>query len=273
MYYDFYHLKRPPFLTRPELTSLFISPYQYAAVECISHGIADRQGVCVLIGADGVGKTTLLRACLESHRQRRLKTIYLADANVPFIDVLGTIYRALGLQVTTGLLSELLTDLYKFLINEYKNSINIALIVDNAEYYSIVNLEYLMLLNKINIHSRHIIQVVLVGNMAFKKSVDENFSKSLKQDISILSYLSPLNKEESYRYIYYHLAKIRVRDEPIFTNKALQYLIDYAQGIPRSLNTVCTEAMMEGFWCQQKLITAKIVRRAIAQIEQHKRRT
>lgn len=273
MYYDFYHLKRPPFLLRPESTSLFISPYQYAAVECISHGIADRQGMCVLIGADGVGKTTLLRASLESNRQKRFKTIYLADANVPFIEVLRKMYRALGLQVTTESLSEMLTDLYKVLIKEYKNGLNIVLVLDNAEYYSIVNLEHLMLLDKLKMNSHHIVQLVFVGNMAFKKSIYEGLSKTLKQNISILSYIPPLNKEESYRYIYYHLAKIRVLDEPIFTNKALQYLIDYAQGIPRSLNTVCTEALREGFWCQQKPITAKIVRRAIAQIEQPNRIT
>jgi general secretion pathway protein A len=270
MYYDFYHLKQPPFLTRPESTALFISPAQYAAVECLSHGIADRQGVGVLIGANGVGKTTLLRACLEHHRHQQLKTIYLAEANIPFIDVLRKIYRALGLRVTTVLLSELLTDLYKFLIKEYKNGINVALIFDNAEYYSVVNLEYLMLLNKLNVNSQHIVQIIFSGNMTFKKFISENLSKNLRQNINILSYMPPLNKEESYRYIFYHLAKIQVREEPIFTNRALQYLIAYAHGLPRRLNTACTEALMEGFWCQQKPVTAKIVRRAIAQIERHK---
>lgn len=268
MYYHFYHLKYPPFPPQPELSSLFVSSHQQAAVEYISDGIAARQGLLVLIGVDGVGKTTLLRASLACTERKRLRTIYLSDPNMTFVEILHRIYRALGLKTRKASLSEMFSELYKILTKAYKLGLNIALVIDNAEYINLLNLRYLMILNQLKVYSHNLIQIIFVGNKSFKIDIYKKFPGYIKKEINIISYIDPLEKEESYRYIYYYIKKSSIRDEQIFTKKALKYIIQYARGIPKSLNRVCTEALMEGYWSQQKPITAKIVRRAIAQIEQ-----
>jgi type II secretory pathway predicted ATPase ExeA len=267
MYHHFYYLNHPPFPSQPDLSSLFVSSHQQAAVEYICNGIAARQGLLVLIGTDGVGKTTLLRADLARIERKRCKTIYLPDPNLPFGEVLHQIYRALGLKARAQSRSEMVSDLYKILTKLYELSINLVIVVDNAEYIHLLNLRYLMILNQLKACSHNLIQVVLVGNKSLKMDFDRNFPFYIKKEISVISYISPLEKEESYRYIHYHIENAKIRGEKIFTKRALKHIVQYGGGIPKRLNTVCTAALMEGYWSQQKPITAKIVRRAIAQIE------
>src|SRR5713226_7053209 len=100
MYLDFYHLKKAPFHITPDPEFLFLSPSHKAALGALVYGIEERLGFVALIGEVGLGKTTILHAYLERVDQEQLKTISIFNANLSFSDLLKTLCREFGLEVT-----------------------------------------------------------------------------------------------------------------------------------------------------------------------------
>src|SRR3954466_7285144 len=77
MYQRFYGLRELPF----ELTSnpryLFFSARHREALSNLEYGLSTAKAVTVLIGEAGTGKTTLLRAALQSDQCRNVRCVYL----------------------------------------------------------------------------------------------------------------------------------------------------------------------------------------------------
>jgi len=61
MYRDFYQLKHAPFPLTPDPACLFLSPSHRQALAAITYGVEARQGLVLITGVAGVGKTLILR--------------------------------------------------------------------------------------------------------------------------------------------------------------------------------------------------------------------
>ena len=100
MYLDYYRLQRAPFPLTPDPTLLFVSASHHAAMDALTQGIAARQGLVVLTGAPGVGKTTLVHAYLAGGAPH-LTTLVLWQARHSFMDILALMARRLAVPVAT----------------------------------------------------------------------------------------------------------------------------------------------------------------------------
>jgi hypothetical protein len=119
---------------------------------------------------------------------------------------------------------------------------------------------------------------VLIGQPELAHKLNRHELRQLKQRIVIHVTIAPLTEEQSWAYVYHRLDRATLSDEPIFTKPALKMLIKAAQGTPRVLNTLCSNALITGFGYQQKPVTDKVAREVIAdfqgqgQIVSHRRR-
>ena len=77
MYEKFFGLNERPFDLTPNPKYLFLTPSHREALSSLEYGISAGTGVTVLVGDAGTGKTTLIRATLESRRRRRTRAVYL----------------------------------------------------------------------------------------------------------------------------------------------------------------------------------------------------
>jgi general secretion pathway protein A len=265
MYLDFYHLKKAPFHITPDPEFLFLSPSHKAALGALVYGIEERQGFVALIGEVGLGKTTILRSYLERVDQSQLKPIYIFNSNVSFSELLKTLCREFGIEERTEDVAETVNRLHQALIEEYKQGRNVALIVDEAQHMPIETLEHLRMLSNLETSTQKLIQIVLVGQPEFDVKIEDYALRQLKQRLAIRGTISPLTDEESRDYINYRLAKVVTVDEPIFTRSALREIVKQAQGTPRVINILCTNAFIHGFGYNKRHISTKIVREAIAE--------
>jgi len=264
MYLDFYHLKKAPFHITPDPEFLFLSPSHKAALGALVYGIEERQGFVALIGEVGLGKTTILRSYLERVDQSQLKPIYIFNSNVSFSDLLKTLCREFGIEVLTEDVADTVNRLHQVLIEEYKQGRNVALIVDEAQHMPIETLEHLRMLSNLETSTQKLIQIVLVGQPEFDAKLDNHALRQLQQRLVIRGTISPLTDEESHDYIIYRLAKVVTVDAPIFTKGALREIIKHAQGTPRVINVLCTNALIQGFGYRKRPISRKIVKEVIA---------
>lgn len=265
MYLDFYLLKKEPFHVTPDPEFLFLSPSHKAALRALAYGVEERQGFVALLGEVGLGKTTILRSYLERVDQSQLKPIHLIHPNLSFRELLHTLCQECGLEGTTENIAETITRLHHVLIGEYQQGRNVALLVDEAQHMPLETLEQLLLLSNLETSTQKLLQIVLVGQPEFEAKLNAQALRQLKQRLVIRATIVPLTAEESRDYILYRLAKVRLADNPIFTRGALQAIITQAQGIPRVLNTLCTNALIQGFVNGQSRISVKIAQEVIAE--------
>jgi general secretion pathway protein A len=265
MYLDFYLLKKEPFHVTPDPEFLFLSPSHKAALRALVYGVEERQGFVALLGEVGLGKTTILRSYLERVDQSQLKPIHLLYPNLSFRELLHTLCQECGLEGTTENIAETITRLHHVLIGEYQQGRNVALLVDEAQHMPLETLEQLLLLSNLETSTQKLLQIVLVGQPEFEAKLNAQALRQLKQRLVIRATIVPLTAEESRDYILHRLAKVRLVDNPIFTRGALQAIITQAQGIPRVLNILCTNALIQGFVNGQPRISMKIAQEVIAE--------
>ena len=76
-FFAHFGLRENPFHVSPNPRFYYATPGHDAALHEILFGLQTRQGLLVLTGEAGTGKTTLLNAVLEALAQKRVSTAYV----------------------------------------------------------------------------------------------------------------------------------------------------------------------------------------------------
>ena len=266
MYSKFYGFKKEPFHITPDPEFLFLSPSHKQALGSIIYGVQQRKGFIVITGEVGVGKTTILRSYLEKVDDAKVKIIYIFNANVTFKNLVRTISKELGLGVKTDDLVEMLDDLYRELMKEYRQGNTVLLIVDETQNMPIETLENLRMLSNLETSKDKLLQIVLTGQTEFEKTLNLHELRQLNQRIALRFTIVPFTKKESFDYIRHRLAKVGISDTRVFTKGALKRIVREAQGIPRNLNILCDNALITGFGYKIKPVNTKIVKEVIVDL-------
>src|SRR5918999_2792213 len=134
MYEQFYDLRERPFDLTPNPRYLFLTPSHREALSSLEYGISARTGVTVLVGEAGTGKTTLIRATLESRDARKTHAIYLNNPTLTRSEFLEFISKEFSLPpVAAGSKTALLSSLEGVLLELRRRDVTPAFIIDEAQ--------------------------------------------------------------------------------------------------------------------------------------------
>ena len=107
------------------------------------------------------------------------------------------------------------------------------------------------------------IQIILVGQPELEAKLDLPELRHLNQRIAIRSRIEALNPDESIAYIQHRLMRASSFHNPVFTKKAMKHIIKRANGVPRTINILCDNALVTAFGYQRKPVDEKIVKEVI----------
>ena len=271
MYQEFFGLNRTPFHITPDPDFLFLSHSHEEALASIVYGVDQRKGFVVVLGDVGLGKTTILRYYLEELAPKDLTTAYVFNPNVTLKALLDTIFRELGLADKPDTVPDMVDQLHGLFIDEYQRGRNVVLIIDEAQNMPVETLEGLRLLSNLESSTDKLIQIVLVGQPEFAARLEQPELRQLRQRIAVRSTLVPFTERESLAYIEHRLNKAGGTSASAFTPGALREVVEHAKGVPRVINILCDNALVNGLGCQKKPVTAAIVREAILDLTGHAR--
>ncbi len=263
MYLNFYNLRKQPFHITPDPEFLYLSPSHKEALAAIIYGIEKRKGFVAIVGAVGVGKTTILRSYLERADRERLKIIYVFNAKLTFEGLLRTIYQELELPVETNDVVEMTNRLYEVLIEEYRKGNTMVLVIDEAQNMPLDTLENLRMLSNLETSKDKLVQIVLIGQPEFEEELKQHRLRQLRQRLAIRSTILPLTEDESAEYIRYRLQKAGADASSVFTRSAMKAVTKKARGIPRVINVLCDNALITGYGYRKQPVTRAIVKEII----------
>ena len=263
MYLSFYGLKKQPFHITPDPEFLYLSPSHNEALAAITEGVEERKGFIAVTGDVGVGKTTILRSYLYLKQREPLKTVYVFNSNLTFQGLLRTIYRELGLRSTGDSVAEMVNGLHEFLIEERKQGNTVVLFIDEAQNMPVDTLESLAQMPIGETPKDKLLQIVLMGQPEFKKALNADRLRQLKQQLAAHATIRRLSRAESLEYLRFRLKHAGADPTSVFTTPALKKIVRKSKGIPRVLNVLCDNALITGFFRRQKPVTERITKEVI----------
>ncbi len=122
--------------------------------------------------------------------------------------------------------------------------------------------EFRGLLN-MEIHDGKMVNFVFFGLPELDNilSLDE----PLKQRVGIRITLKPFDEKETEEYIMHRLSVAGAR-ENIFTPDAVNMIYKYSKGIPRLINTICDNALLEGYLSKKNKIDRSIIETVVVDL-------
>ncbi len=260
MYKQFFGLARNPFEISPDPFFYHPTPRHNEALANLHYGVGRRKGFIVITGEVGTGKTLLVRCLLSELRKNNIAFGYVFNPLLPVVEFFQYIMADLGLPYAGRTKTEMLLDLNRFLIQRHARGLITALVVDEAQALRHDLLEEIRLLTNLETSQQKLLQIVLLGQPELEVVLDSQQLRQLKQRVALRCQLQPLDSQQTRGYVLSRLERAGgPADPPIFSPEALDKIYEYSRGIPRVINTLCENSMVNAFAREQRPVTPEIV--------------
>ena len=261
MYKAFYGFSRNPFEITPDPAFFYGTTRHNEALASLYHGIERRRGFIVVTGEVGTGKTLLARCLFRTLKWHKVAFAYIFNPLLSPLEFLQYAASDMGIAPVRKAKGELLADLNKFLIAQYRQRSTAVLIVDEAQLLTWDLLEEIRLLTNLETEQQKLLQIVLIGQPELDEKLDSQDLRQLKQRIALRCHLEPLSREETGKYIVQRLwlAGARTKEQSIFGEAVIELVYRYSRGIPRLVNNICEAALVASFAMKSSVISPELV--------------
>ena len=258
MYESFYGLRENPFSVTPNPEYIYLGENHREALAQLLYGVKERKGFIVITGEVGTGKTTLIHYLLDKMNGNHTRTALLFNPKLTVDDFIQYILKDLGVRIQGRTKGEYLHNLHRYLLHAYQRDERVILIVDEAQGLKPELLEEIRLLSNLETSRSKLLQIVLLGQPELDKTLSLPGFRQLRQRINLRYHLAPLSEKETREYIGKRL-RIAGAREPIFTERAIKRIYVKSGGIPRLINILCDNALLNGYALDQKKVGERSV--------------
>ncbi len=270
MYEAFYGFRENPFRLTPDPDYLFLSTNHQEAFGHLLFGANEGNGVVIVTGEIGTGKTTLLRTLVRNLGPDTI-IAYIFNPALSAVELLQTINTDLNLPAASDSKKELIDTLNRFLLTQRSAGKRVVVIIDEAQDLEPSVLEQLRLLSNLETEREKLLQIILVGQPELSNLLAQPTLAQLDQRITLRWHLGPLNAQDTAAYVRHRISVATEGREPVFFSpKALQYIYRFSGGIPRVINVLCHRTLLVGYTLEQSQIDRPIVRQAAQELRQNK---
>ncbi len=259
-YLDYYGLKEHPFSISVDNRFYYNSAQHAEAIIRLKYAVENRKGLAVLVGEIGAGKTTLATRMLDELDEKEYESALLVviHAGISSDWLLRKISVQLGVENPSADKTELLPQLYKQLVQIYESGKKAVVLIDEAQMLHTKELmeEFRGILN-IEMDGNKLITFVLFGLHDLDKHL--KLDEPLKQRVGVRFQLDSFKPDIASEYVKYRL-RVAGSNRELFTRDALTAIHQYTGGIPRLINALCDNALLEGFLRKKEVITGDMIK-------------
>jgi type II secretory pathway predicted ATPase ExeA len=236
-----FSISRIPFSKEIPTNELFMHD-QFAEMTRRLRLLFETRGIGLFTGDVGCGKSTAVRTATQSLSAQTHKVVYLCRG----LDNAGAFYTHIANQLDviprfrkTDVAAQVIAAIAELYTHQ---KINTVIIIDEAHLLTPQILDEVRLMHNANFDSTDFLATVLVGQPSLRKTIELNKFLPLRQRLGVCYHLSPLSRENAYKYFEHQLALVKPSTK-IFNDGTVETVIGAAKCVPRVINAIALKAM------------------------------
>ena len=270
MYRLHYKLRENPFHLSPDPRFMWLGKQQKEALAALRHGNQGNDGITILTGDTGTGKTTLINAFVGGLPKDAFVSI-LSHPTIGRMDFFNFLAESFNFHQRFKDKSKFIAFFNSFLRISCKFSKRVIIVIDEAHkitpelleeilvFSNYKMVEEIRMISKITKRYRNPLNIYLVGQNELDQILNKREYNLLKHKAKKRYRIRPLTEVETQEYIKYRL-KIAGAVEEVFSDKAVKVIYKFSAGYPRVINILCENALLTGYFKKAKQIKPRIVK-------------
>ena len=258
-YLEYFGLTAEPFSHAPVSRFYYASRQHTEALKRLLYATQTMKGLTILIGDIGHGKTTLARRLLDALPRAEFEAAMLVVVHAGITPnwLLKRIATQLGVPEPPDDKLAILSQLYARLLEIHQSGKRAIVLIDEAQMLATRELmeEFRGLLN-LEVPDHKLISFVFFGLPDVERNLQ--LDPPLAQRFALRYHLKSLGIEETTAYVQHRLKLAGAKDE-LFPPAALAEVHRHTHGVPRVINTLCDNVLLELFFAKLAVATAEIV--------------
>jgi len=240
---SYFGFTKMPFTKYMWATKMFQAKAQQQLLEGL-HLWLETRGIALIYGPPGTGKSITLRRFKAELDERRFDLFYLFNLRTTPTGFLRSLCRLLALPIfyrQADLFDTISAALAQYEERTQKHPI---IIFDDAQGLSDQLLELLRLLANFAMDSEDRASFILAGHQKIALQIKQPQNEPFRQRITFSQHLTPFTIDQTQKYIHFHLKRAQ-GPEGLFTDNAVQSIFHMAKGLPRVINQVALQALIQ----------------------------
>ena len=258
-YLPYYRLQAVPFRASADPGLLWLGRMHRAVLEMLTAAIRHSDGVVLLTGDVGAGKTILATGLAERLSDEGLIVGRVSNSGFEIADFFQAVAGAYRIEGTFHTRDTFVAAFREVLGNAGSTHRRVLLIVDEAQSLSHEILQEIRDLSSLGAAQGHSLAVLLVGQKELSALLSEQRHAALRQRITTRCAVEPLTADEVGDYIRHRL-QTAGSGERIFSSAAIREITTLSRGAPAAINILCERALLAGHRRQARTINREIVR-------------
>lgn len=261
---DFFEMKGVPFTREILIEQLYSSSSYNEATARLEYAAENRQ-FCLLTGEAGMGKSTAVRSLVQKLDRTKYRYLYLCDSELNPKLFYREILQNFGIQPAfrsteaKRQYQSLMLDIYE---NERKTPV---IVIDEAHHFSEPMLQELRFILNFKEDSMSPLTLIVVGQPSLRNQLKVKHLEAIDQRIQMRYQVTGLTEQETKAYIKHQLIVVETPYE-IFSEEAIQAIHNFSQGIPRKINTLCSQSLLDAFLQGNKVVGESHIHRVINEL-------
>ena len=260
-YIEYFGMNQEPFSNAPVGRFYYNSSQHAEALTRLTYAVDSMKGLALLVGQIGAGKTTLARRMLDALPEDRYEAALLViiHSGITASWLLRRIALQLGVQNPAHENLTLLGQVYHRLVAIYEAGKKAVVLIDEAQMLQTRELmeEFRGLLN-LEVPERKLVTFVFFGLPEIEQNLQ--LDPPLAQRVAVRVRLGPFDREATESYLKHRL-RLSGANRMFFRPEAIDVIHQYAQGIPRVINTLADNALFEAFLAKRTEVDRELMRR------------
>ncbi len=267
MYQQFYNFSAEPFRLSPDHGFAYAHKGYTKARAYMEYAFQRAEGFVMITGQPGIGKTTLIGALVEELSSTPVRIANLVCTQLEADDLLKMVACEFGVPVSVTGKGELLQRLTQQLKSWYRDGHRALLIVDEAQDLSVSAMEELRLLTNIQVGSRPLLQIFLLGQPELRTLILSPRLEQVHQRIIAASHIKPLQSDETEAYIRHRLETVNWQGDPMISKAVYPLIYKFSEGVPRRINLICSRLLLHCAVEQKHRVGVADVREVIGELQ------
>lgn len=266
MYESHFGLKGRPFGSLPTPSIYYPATGHEQALSSLQRALADDEGLMLLTGEAGTGKTLLCHCLLQ--RMGAIQCAFLTNSHVRDRSaLLQAILYEMGLPHQAASEQSLRLALTDHLLQNWAQEGSTVLLVDEAHHLTPDLLEELRLLGNLESDQGRAIQIVLVGQPTLLKLLQLPELTSLRQRLAVRAQVEPLEPVELVDFLYHRIRLVGGRPEKLLLPDAAETIAIASGGAPRMANQIAHLSCCLAYEAQADVVDLEAVLEALTRLD------